>query len=120
MLNMQVRQGCLQCCSYVQVTLQLVYLKSLYFCRTIADHVDAEAGSGPAAPYQLVSRRCQLIQQGLPGWGFNDIQEAPEVAGVLQPCWLQEVVDCLHCVSTLPHSTIVLVVVKMVLSKTCR
>lgn len=72
---------------------------------TIADHVHAEAGSGHAAPYQLVSRRCQLIQQGLPGGGLDDIQEAPKVAGVLQSCWLQEIVDCLHCVSTELHST---------------
>ena len=72
---------------------------------TIADQVHAGAGSGHSAPYQLVSGCRQLIQQGLPGAGLDDIQEAPEVAGVLQPCWLQEIVDGLHCVGTELPST---------------
>ncbi len=50
--------------------------------------------------YQFVSRGGQLVQQGFASGGLDDVQEAPEVAGVLQPCWLQKVVDGLHDVSS--------------------
>ena len=46
--------------------------------------------------YQLVSRGSQLVQQGLAGGRLDDIQEAPEVAGVLQASRLQEVGDSLR------------------------
>ena len=53
--------------------------------------------------YQLVSRGSQLVQQGLAGGRLDDIQEAPEVAGVLQASRLQEVGDSLR---TNSHGTI--------------
>ena len=43
--------------------------------------------------YQLVCRGSQLVQQRLASGRLDDVQEAPEVAGVLQPSRLQEVID---------------------------
>ena len=46
--------------------------------------------------YQLVCRGSQLLEQWPADGRFDDVQEAPEVAAVLQPSWLQEIVHSLQ------------------------
>lgn len=46
--------------------------------------------------YQLVCRGSQLVQQWPASGRLDDVQKAPEVAAVLQPGWLQEIVNSLQ------------------------
>ena len=46
--------------------------------------------------HQLDCLLGQMFQQGLASGGLDDVQEAPEVASVLQSSGLQEVVDGLR------------------------
>ena len=45
--------------------------------------------------YQLVCRGSQLVQQWPASRRLDDVQKTPEVAAVLQPGWLQEIVNSL-------------------------